>query len=128
MFPGSAKTSSDPSAFYVSDIPDKVKLWPQPTDSVTDALVFYVALQPKQTATELPDIAADRFYEPILDGLLSRMCEQAGKTYTDQRLAMSRRSKFLHAIGRYKAYGKQGFNQSQSWNFPAGWGVPKVGQ
>jgi len=124
----SAKVSTDPTHYYISDVPSKVKLWPQPDNTVTEALVFYVALTPKQTATSLPDIAADRFYDALLDGLLSRMFAQTGKTYTDKAMAMQRRTSFLTAIGRFKAYGKQGYAQGQNWTYPAGWGVPNPSQ
>lgn len=123
-----ARTSSDPSNFYISDLPNKVRLWPEPDETVADSLIFYVALMPKQDATDLPDIAADRYYDAILDGLLARMMEMPGKSYTDKQMATSRRMKFLAAISRYRAYGKQGFAQAQVWSYPSGWGVRRLGQ
>ena len=124
----SAKTSSDPSNFYISDVPSKVKLWPEPEDTVSSALIFHAALIPLQAATDLPDIAADRYYDAIMDGLLARMMDMPGKSYSDKQGAVARRMKFMSAISRYRAYGKQGFAQAQNWSYPTDWGVRRLGQ
>jgi hypothetical protein len=106
-----------PSGYWL-EAPDRVRLWPTPTQTTEDALTFYVALKPKESVTHLPKIAATHLYDALLDGALSRLYAHPAKAYTNPPLAQYHAQKFRGAIGNFSAQGKSGFSGAQTWSFP----------
>jgi len=119
------KTSDIPTHYYAAPggHPDAVELYPQLATDTDDALDFYVALTPKQSVEHLPRIAALKFYDAILEGLLARCFMHPNKPYSDPRTAMLHRRNFISQCGRYMGQAKQGYVQAQNWSYPPGWGV-----
>src|SRR5262245_22652248 len=78
---GTEPDASSPLAYYM-DTPETVRLWPQSSTTVENALTFYVALMPKQTVTHLPRVAMTHFYDAIYDGAIARLFSQPAKPYT----------------------------------------------
>jgi hypothetical protein len=115
--PGTEPDATQPQRYYLEGI-DQVRLWPQSSVSVDDALTFYVALTPKQTVTHLPRVAATHFYDAIYDGALGRLYAQPAKAYTDPMRAQYHLNRFRAAIGKYAGQAKQGFAGAPSWSFP----------
>lgn len=110
--------STDPTHYWVVDVPDAVALWPRLNADTDEALHFYVALTPKQSVDHLPRIAATKHYDAILDGFLARVWSHPKKPYSDPAGAAERRLRFVSAIGRYAGEAKQGYAGAQSWSFP----------
>ena len=114
---GAEITASRPSHYYLDD-PDHVRLWPTPTETVADALTFYVALTPKITVRHLPRIAFSLHYDALLDGALGRLYAHPAKPYSNPTLAQYRLRRFRNAIGVYAARAKMGNANAPAWVFP----------
>jgi hypothetical protein len=114
---GQEPDASQPYAYYLEGA-DKVRLWPQSSVDVDEALTFYVALTPKQTVTHLPRIAATHFYDALYDGAVGRLMSQPAKAYTDTVRATYHLQRFRAAIGKYAGKAKGNFSGAPTWNFP----------
>lgn len=114
-----ARTMDRPTHYWLEE-PDIVRLWPQPTTTVEDALTFSLALIPKESVTKLPRIARTHFYEALLDGALGRLYAHPAKPYSDTQKATYHLNRFRAAIGSYAGAGKKGFVPAgQAWSFPS---------
>lgn len=124
-------TSDVPKAYFLTSNPDEFSFFPflENTDGnnanpVTDVLV---ALVPSFTATDLPRQITLKYYDAIVEGYLSRVYLHPNKPYSAPALAGQMRHSFKRRIGFYMAQRKQGYNNSQAWCFPRGWGVQRLG-
>jgi len=110
--------SSDPTHYWITDVPDAVGLWPKLRADTDNALHFHVALTPKQSVDHLPRIAAIKHYDAILDGFLARVWSHPSKPYSNPAEAERRRTRFVAAIARYSGEAKTGYAAAQNWSFP----------
>lgn len=115
---GVEPTATRPWAYFIGTTPDQIRVWPTPTDSVTNGLTYYLALTPKVTVTKLPSIALTHFYDAILDGVLGRIYAHPAKPYTNPTLGTYHLNRFRAAIGHYAAEAKKGFGEADTWQFP----------
>lgn len=116
--PADGMTSSRPTHYFVSEVPDAIELYPELTRDKDEALKFYVALTPKPSVEHLPRIAFIKFYDVIMDGFLARMWSHPNKPYSNPQAAVQRRTQFTAALNRYKGQAKQGYVAGQGWTFP----------
>jgi len=126
--PAYGSTSSQcPQGYYMTSNPDEFKLHPSLTTAVAGGLEVDVALTPKLDVTDFPRQIISKFYDAIVEGFLSRMYAHPNKPYSAPALAVFQQQNFKRRIGYYNAQAKQGYNNSQVWSYPRGWGVNKHG-
>ena len=120
-------TTDKPTHYYITSNPDEFVVYPtleNPQTAVADVLV---ALVPSFTATDLPRQITLKYYDAIVEGYLARVYAHPNKPYSAPMLAGSMRHSFLRRVGYYMAQRKQGWNNSQQWSYPRGWGVQRLG-
>lgn len=110
-------TSASPYLYWLEN-PDYVRLYPIPNATVDDALMFSVALTPKQTVSHLPRIAQTHFYDALLDGALGRVYSHPAKPYSNPTLGQYHLQRFRSAIGTFSGLAKSGFTSTTAWNYP----------
>lgn len=115
-----------PRGYYMTSNPDEFVLFPNLDTGVTNGLEVDVALTPKLTATLFPRQVVSKFYDAILDGFLARMYMQPNKPYSAPGLALQMKQNFSRRMGYYMAQAKAGYNDSQGWGYPGGWGVNRI--
>jgi len=97
--------------------PDRMEVWPTP-EMYEDTLRVRVVLIPDVEATELPDIAAAKHYEALLDGVLGRLYAHPAKPYSNPQLGEYHLRRFRNAIGAAAGEFKQGGFAGQNWTYP----------
>lgn len=112
-----------PMGWRMTSNPDEFKLYPYLTTAIPGGLEIDVALTPKMDATTFPRQVTSKFYDAIVEGFLARMYMHPNKPYSAPALGMQMRGNFKRRIGYYLAQAKTGYNNSQVWGFPGGWGV-----
>ncbi len=123
------QTSDVPTAFYMSSNADEFHLHPPLVNASTGLMEVHVALTPKIDATLFPRQTFTKFYEALREGFLARMYAHPNKPYSAPMTAQQERQNYRRRIGYYMAQAKQGYNDSQSWSFPAqGWNPRKVNE
>jgi hypothetical protein len=115
--PGNEQDPGTPRGWWL-EAPDQVRLWPAADTTTDNALLFYVALTPKQTVTHLPRVAATHFYDAIFDGTLGRLYQQPAKPYTDPMRSTYHLNRFRAAIGNYAGQAKKNFSGAPTWVYP----------
>jgi hypothetical protein len=125
--PRASDATDIPRAYYAGEVPDMIEIFPDLLTDVDSALSFHVALTPKVSVEHLPRVAEIKYYDAILDGFLARMYMHPHKPYSSPSFAQAKRRSFNSWIGRYAGQTKQGNVGAQSWSFPAGWGVRRLG-
>lgn len=125
-------TESDvPKAYWVNSNPDEFGFFPflktANGGNAAPVLDVLVALIPAFDANALPRQITLKYYDAIVQGYLARVYNHPNKPYSAPMLAGQQRASFLKAIGFYAAQRKQGYNNSQAWAFPSGWGVQRLG-
>jgi hypothetical protein len=128
--PTKYETGSSPTHWYVSSNPDELVLYPYLDAVPSKTLTVKVALIPDfaidPNADTLPRQVVLKYYDAICEGFLARMYGQPNKPYSAPVLGQQKRHNFLRAIGFYAAQRKQGYNQSQNWQFPRGWRISRT--
>ncbi len=110
---------SDTPGGYWMVRPDILAVYPIPNiTSVPQNLTALLALRPKMTVTQVPQIAVTNFYEAIMYGALYRLLGQPAKPYSNPTLAAQFEVKFRREIGVYAGKAKKGFNNAASWRVP----------
>ena len=71
---------------------NQIRLVPAP--SVPQSLVILAAVRPTLTATTVPDVLVDRWYDAIISGALSRILLTPGQSYTNIALAQAHGAAF----------------------------------
>jgi len=125
--PSKFEESDDPISFFVTSNPDHIRVWPYMVNTTEDFLDVTVALIPAFDATDLPRQITLKYYDALVSGYLSRVYKHPNKPYSAPAVAGEHRTIFLRAIGYYIAQRKQGFNNAQSWVYPRGWQVKRLG-
>lgn len=97
--------------------PDTIEIWPTP-EMYEDTLRIRVVLIPDVEATDLPDLAAAKHYEALLDGVLGRIYAHPAKPYSNPQLGEYHLRRFRSAIGAAAGEFKQGGFAGQNWTFP----------
>lgn len=120
-------TTDQPTGYYLTSNPDEFVVYPTLENAQTAAADVLVALIPSFTATDLPRQITLKYYDAIVEGYLARVYAHPNKPYSSPMLAGSMRHSFLRRIGYYMAQRKQGWNNSQQWCYPRGWGVQRLG-
>ena len=120
-------TTDRPSHYYLTSNPDEFVVFPELENDAVAAADVLVALIPSFTATLLPRQITLKYYDAIVEGYLSRVYLHPNKPYSSPMLAGQMRHNFLRRIGYYMAQRKQGWNNSQNWSYPSGWGVRRLG-
>lgn len=108
--------SGTPTIWYPTGLAT-IEIWPTP-EMYDDEVRVRAILIPTETATTLPDIAAGKHYEALLDGLLGRLYGHPSKPYSNPSLATYHLNRFRNAIGEAAAEQKQGGFAGQNWQFP----------
>lgn len=103
---------------YWLETPDTIRLHPIPNVTQEDALMFSVALTPKQTVSHLPRIAQTHFYDALLDGALGRVYSHPAKPYSNPTLGQYHLQRFRAAIGSFAGLAKAGFTSNAEWRYP----------
>jgi len=116
--PSGVEPDASSPIYYYLESPDQVRLWPQSASNIDNALVFRVALMPKQTVTHLPRIASTHFYDAIYDGAVGRLFSQPAKAYSDPIRAQYHLNRFRAAIGKYAGQAKGNFSGAPTWSYP----------
>lgn len=116
-----------PRSYYMTSNPDEFILFPNLDAPAIDGLEVDVALTPKLDATVFPRQIQSRFYDAIVEGFLGRMYSHPNKPYSAPAMGVQMKQNFKRRMGYYMAQAKAGYNDSQSWNFPRGWGVQRIG-
>lgn len=93
-------------------------LWPTPENTEDDAVRCEVFLTLVDTATMVPDIAYQRFYDVLLDGVLGRMFSHPMKPYSSPDLGTYHLKRFRSAMSEFTGMAKQGFINGQNWVYP----------
>lgn len=120
-------TSAVPVAYHLTSNPDELLFYPTLSVAQTAIADVLVALIPAFDATDLPRQISLKYYDAIVEGYLARVYGHPNKPYSAPLLAGAMRTSFVRRIGYYMAQRKQGWNNSQAWNFPVGWGVRRLG-
>lgn len=120
-------TSDVPVGYYVTSNPDEFSVYPSLETNQTGAAEALVALMPAFDTDVLPRQIMLKYYDAIISGYLARVYIHPNKPYSAPMLSGQQRGVFLKAVGYYAAQRKQGWNGSQQWNYPAGWGVQRLG-
>lgn len=97
--------------------PNTIEVWPTP-EMYEDTLRVRVVLLPTVDATELPDLAAAKHYEALLDGVLGRVYAHPAKPYSNPTLGEYHLRRFRNAIGTAAAAFKHGGFAGQNWTYP----------
>lgn len=93
-------------------------LWPTPVEADTQVVIRSILI-PTASTTVLPDVAASKYYEGILDGALARMYGHPAKPYSNPAYATYHLNRFRNAIGVAAGERKTGGASGQNWQFPA---------
>ena len=125
--PAKFEESDLPRVFFVTSNPDHIRVWPYMVNTTANFLDVTVALIPAFDATALPRQITLKYYDALVTGYLSRVYKHPNKPYSAPALAGEQRHIFLRAIGYYIGQRKQGFNNAQSWVYPRGWQVKRLG-
>lgn len=126
--PAYAYTNANyPLGWRMTSNADEFKLYPYLTTAITGGLEVDVALTPKMDATTFPRQITSKFYDAIVEGFLARMYMHPNKPYSAPAMGMTMRANFKRRIGYYMAQAKTGYNNSQVWGFPGGWGTNRIG-
>lgn len=90
-----------PSAAYVlNGEPQKLVVYPVPDTAVQNAITLRVALEPKPTATQLPDELFFDWVEAIVAGALVRVSTVPDQSFTNPTLAADMHSRYRFFISR----------------------------
>lgn len=79
-------TSSSPTA-YTQRRPDKIILYPSPTESLADGLRVEIVLKPTLSSTGIEQWVRDRYVAALADGAKGRLMAQPGKPWTNLELS-----------------------------------------
>lgn len=77
---------------------NNIRLIPAP--SASQSLVIKAAVRPTLTATTVPDVLIDRWYDAIISGALSRILLTPGQSYTNVALAQAYAASFASEINK----------------------------
>jgi hypothetical protein len=108
--------SGTPTIWYPTGA-NTVEVWPTP-EMYEDTLRVRTILIPVVTAIVLPDIAASKHYEGILDGVLGRLYAHPSKAYSNPTLGTYHLNRFRAAIAEAKGEVTQGGFAGQNWQYP----------
>lgn len=121
------RTSDRPVGWFVTSNPDEFRFYPQLENDLVGETEALVAVIPSFDTLLLPRQITLKYYDAIVEGYLSRVYLHPNKPYSSPALANQLRHNFLRRIGYYMAQRKQGYNSSQQWRYPPGWGVRRLG-
>lgn len=93
-------------------------LWPTPVEDDTTVIVRSILI-PTASTSVLPDMAASKYYEGILDGALARMYGHPAKPYSNPQYATYHLNRFRNAIGVAAGERKTGGISGPNWQFPS---------
>lgn len=110
------RPQGSPTAWYPTGT-DRFEVWPTP-DQYDDEVIVRAILVPKLAATALPDFAALRHYDSLLDGALGRIFAHPSKPYSDPARAEYHLRRFRAAIAKAKGETLQGGFAGQNWRYP----------
>lgn len=116
--PTGDRPDGTPTCWYpVPGTVDGFEVWPTP-DQYDDEILVRVVLIPTDAATSLPDVAARRHFDGILDGALGRVYGHPAKPYSNPTLAEYHLRRFRNAISKAKGEVQQGAAAGQNWVYP----------
>ena len=93
-------------------------IWPTPVNGDTTVIVRSILI-PTAGTSVLPDMAASKYYEAILDGSLARMYGHPAKPYSNPAYATYHLNRFRNAIGVAAGERKTGGFSGQNWQYPS---------
>jgi hypothetical protein len=100
--------------------PHKLVLATIPTTDLTDALDVWVYGEPNVLTGELPYIATDTYFEPVLYGAMGRMYGKSDKPWTDLAQAAFNLRKFRNLTTEARGRANRGYTgNAQNWVFPS---------
>lgn len=107
-----------PSHFYTTQS-GVIKLIPTPQTTVADILEIQVSLIPVFTNNMVHDDAFNIWFDTILDGVLGRIYQQPGKTYTNLMSAQYHLRRFRSGISKARDEARRRYTKTETgWAYP----------